>query len=184
MTSHSKSQFGSKDLILGIDPGFSGALAFYDFHNQSLVAVHDMPCQESVEKKLLSVSKSRTTIDVAKLSALVHLYHHRVALAVIESVNASPGAGVTSMFRFGEGFGILQGVCGALAIRMAFPHPSVWKGTMKVTSDKVSSLVLARESVPLNQAAVWFSRVKDHGRAEAFLLALFGARGLTSDSLN
>ncbi len=89
-----------------------------------------------------------------------------------------PGQGVSSTFRFGEGYGVLQGIMATHSnIRVILPRPSVWKMSMGVTADKGSSLRLARQLFPAFETK-YFSRIKDDGRAEALLLALFGLRSL------
>jgi hypothetical protein len=159
-------------LILGIDPGFTGALALYDSATSHLVAAIDMPL---AHQSLLN-GPQRPTIDASMILCLIRPYQSEIVLAVLEKVSAMPGQGVSSMFRFGEGFGVIQGIIHALNIRLLMPPPAVWKSQMKVTADKKSSLAKVRKEFP-EQAHI-FARQKDNGRAEALLLAMFGARSL------
>lgn len=172
----------SKDLVLGIDPGFTGALALYSYMERQLFTLIDMPL---TDPSILKIGRDhRHNVDSSKLAAWVQLYSPRIALASIERVHAAPEQGVTSTFRFGEGFGILQGIMAAFQIRTIYPHPSVWKIAQGVTSDKETSLIAARAHSTIQQSSQYFSRKKDHGRAEAFLLARFGADQLRIELLN
>ncbi len=171
-----------RDLVLGIDPGFTGGLVFYSFHTNHIVQVLDMPL---VPPDTLKIgSDHRHALDSASLAGHIAHFTPRLALAVIERVHAAPKQGVSSTFRFGEGFGILQGIMAAYQIRTIYPHPSVWKIAQGVTSDKKTSLSAALAFAEPPSWRTNFSRVKDHGRAEAFLLARFGAAQLKAELLN
>lgn len=147
--------------ILGIDPGLSGAIAFYFTDAPSRVAVEDMP----VAGKMVSAPI---------LSDLIRRYGP--AIAVVESVGSRPGQGVSSTFRFGTAYGIAQGVIGALQIPIEFVAPQRWKKHFRLSGDKDLSRSKAQQLFPA--CATSFSRVKDHGRAEAALIAKYGAETL------
>jgi crossover junction endodeoxyribonuclease RuvC len=85
-----------------------------------------------------------------------------------------PKQGVSSSFNFGVAYGIVRGVIGALPLPMLFVTPNEWKREFRLGSDKSQSRVLAGRMYPNN--AHTFSRVRDDGRAEAVLIATFGAR--------
>src|SRR4051812_37247890 len=85
-----------RDLVLGIDPGFTGALALIRVPSLELVAVTDMPCL----KPSVFSRKPRPDIDAAKLARWVAQYAHKIELVCIEKVSAAPEQGVVSMFRF------------------------------------------------------------------------------------
>ncbi len=147
--------------ILGLDPGISGALAFYFTEAPDRIAVEDM----AVAGKMVSAPLLAASIQ-----------KHGPAIAVIESVGARPGQGVSSMFRFGTAYGIAQGVIGALQIPVEFVSPQRWKKHFHLTGDKELSRAKAQQLFPA--CAVSFNRVKDHGRAEAALIAKYGAETL------
>ena len=46
---------------------------------------------------------------------------------IIEQVSAMPGQGVTSMFNFGQSFGVIKGICSAMQLSMHFVRPAKWK---------------------------------------------------------
>lgn len=153
-------------LVVGIDPGLTGAVAFYDTEKKELQSVHDMPT---------------TPVELAKL-VTVQLLLYGIRYAVVEEVSAMSytdkegkkrGQGAVASFTFGEGFGVIQGVLGALDIPIVFTRPSVWKTLLSLDSDKNKSRVLAIQK--FRSHAELFKRKKDDGRAEAALLALFGA---------
>jgi len=152
-------------LILGIDPGVAGALALWDTRLNELI-VRDMP---TVQVK--NPSKRRHIFDV-ELARVIASWHPNEAY--IEAVHAMPGQGVTSMFTFGLGFGIVRGILAALQIRYHLVTPNEWKRHFRLGSDKQQARLMAARMFPLDSQL--FSRVKDDGRAEAALLALFGDR--------
>ncbi len=149
--------------VLGIDPGFTGALAIYDSANNR-VTVMDMP-----------VIKSKTGRTELNMNALFNLMRPPVSgdiRAVIEQVSAMPGQGVTSTFRFGQGYGAIQMALAAHKLPVAYVTPAVWKRHYGLSRDKGLSRGLAIQRFPEN--ADYFQRVKDDGRAEAALIALYG----------
>ena len=89
-------------------------------------------------------------------------------IAVIEDVGAWPGQGVTSTWTFAYSAGILAGVCAGLGIPTVFYRPANWKRQAGVPADKGAARQMAQRLWPGSRA---FDRVKDHGRAEAALLA-------------
>lgn len=154
-------------LILGIDPGLSGALAIYDADADELLAVYDTPT-------LLGKNGKHVT-DFYNFAAHVKCYLP-LTRAVIEDVSAMPGQGVTSMFNFGKSFGIAVGILGAYAVPTSFVKPGVWKMSLGLSRDKDDSRTLATKIFP--HSSKLFLRKKDDGRAEAALLAHFGKRFL------
>ena len=99
-------------------------------------------------------------------------------LVVIEEVGAMPKQGVASTFRFGFGCGVIRGVVQALELPIVLVTPAKWKREMHLDSDGEKSRALAIRMFPA--AAPLLQRVKDHGRAEALLLAAFQANRLTA----
>lgn len=170
-------------LILGADPGFTGAIAFLDPGTMDL-QVHDMP--------VVAETKGKVSINLMGLGMLLapSSQHNKPGgysrlMAVIEKVHAMPKQGGSSTFRFGEGYGALQMACAGHGYEMRYVTPNVWKKHFglifpKDTPGKLigdASRGLAIQRFPQN--AQEFSRVKDHGRAEAALIALYGAEVLS-----
>jgi crossover junction endodeoxyribonuclease RuvC len=147
-------------VLLGIDPGASGAVACFD--GGQLVRVVDMPT--------VTDGKGKRRVDAAACGALVRdLGADAVELAVIERVGAMPGQGVSSMFAFGVAYGTMLGVLGGLQVPVELVTPVQWKREMHVGRDNARQ----RASQLLPAGAVWWPRVKDEGRAEASLIGLW-----------
>lgn len=164
-----------RNLILGIDPGFSGALAFYDFKNARLVRVESMPL---LLGGVFSASPDgRAEIDVPTLARLLASCAPQTQLAVIEKVDSSPQMGVVSSFRFGQTFGILQGAAAGVGLPVKYAYPAAWKSGMGLTKNKNESLKLACSLFP-EWAATFRKDAKSADLAEAALLAKFGERFL------
>jgi crossover junction endodeoxyribonuclease RuvC len=153
----------NKKLILGIDPGLSGALALYNPLIDEMVMVWDMPTFDIKGKK---------QIDAVTLAMQIEMHVHDIQMAMVEKVGAMPGQGVTSMFSFGKACGIVQGILAAYMIPVNFISPAVWKSSLGLSQDKDESRQRVINKFPSH--ANFFSRKKDDGRAEALLIAMFG----------
>lgn len=143
--------------ILGIDPGASGAIAFYFPCRPKLIAVEDVPTAAG-------------EIDCATLARRIAVMQPHVA--IIEQVGAMPKQGVSSTFKFGTAYGSVRGVVTALNVPMHLISPQRWKKHFRLSADKEEARALALRLWP---GSVHFSRKKDHGRAEAALIARYGA---------
>lgn len=144
--------------ILGLDPGVSGALAFYFPSDPGKVAAHDVPTVAG-------------GIDGATLARYIRTMGP--TLAVVELVGAMPGQGLASTFKFGVAFGVALGVIADQEIPLHLVTPGKWKRHFRLGADKEASRALALRMFPATSQH--FARKKDHGRAEAALLARYGA---------
>ena len=91
---------------------------------------------------------------------------------VIEQVSAMPGQGVTSMFNFGQTFGILKGICSAMQLSMYFVRPAKWKKYFNlINSEKDASRTRVIEIFPYISSQL--SKKKDSNKADAILIASF-----------
>lgn len=152
--------------IIGVDPGASGAIAIIE-SNGKLVHVFDMP---SVE--IITGGKAKKRVSPEMLAAELRLYADQGAVAYVEQVGAMPGQGVSSMFAFGQAFGIVLGVMAGLAIPTQTVTPGKWKKDMKLNGGKDASRAKAAQVWPASAGE--FKRVKDDGKAEAALIACWG----------
>ena len=109
-------------LIIGIDPGISGSICF--FENGRIIEVIEMPTMIDGKKNKKQVNGAQIYNEILKRISSKSNNDIRV---VIEQVSAMPGQGVTSMFNFGQSFGILKGVCSAMQLPMYFVRPAKWK---------------------------------------------------------
>lgn len=144
--------------VLGLDPGQSGAIALYDTAHPAAITVADMPVVGGA-------------VDAVELSRIIR--ECAPDLVVVEAVHSMPKQGVASSFKFGTSYGIALGVVGALHLTHRLVAPTVWKKHFRLSSDKEQSRALAIRTWP--ECGKSFSRKKDADRAEASLLARFGA---------
>ena len=154
-------------LVIGIDPGISGSICF--FENGKILDVLEMPTMIDGKKKKRQVNGSQIYNEISKRITTIEKQSIRV---VIEQVSAMPGQGVTSMFNFGQSFGILKGICSAMQLSMYFIRPTKWKKYFGlINSEKDASRTKAIEMFPYFSSQL--SKKKDSNKAEAILIASF-----------
>ena len=154
-------------LIIGIDPGISGSICF--FKDGKILDVVDMPTMAEGKKNKRQVNGSQIYNEISKRITKIEKQYIRV---VIEQVSAMPGQGVTSMFNFGQSFGILKGICSAMKLPMYFVRPAKWKKYFGlINSEKDASRTRAIEMFPYFSSQL--SRKKDSNKADAILIASF-----------
>ena len=154
-------------LIIGIDPGISGSICFLE--DGKIIDVIEMPTMAEGKKNKRQVNGSQIYNEISKRISNDSYQDIRV---IIEQVSAMPGQGVTSMFNFGQSFGILKGICSAMQLPMYFVRPAKWKkyfGLIK--SEKDASRTKAIEAFPYFSSEL--SRKKDSNKADAILIASF-----------
>ena len=154
-------------LIIGIDPGISGSICF--FENGKITEVLEMPTMTDGKKNKRQVNGAQIYNEILKRINKNDKQNVRV---IIEQVSAMPGQGVTSMFNFGQSFGILKGICSAMQLPMYFVRPAKWKkyfGLIK--SEKDASRTKAIEMFPYFSSQL--SKKKDSNKADAILIASF-----------
>ena len=154
-------------LIIGIDPGISGSICFLD--NGTILDVIEMPIMTDGKKNKKQVNGSQVYNEVTKR---IKQFEKNQIRVVIEHVSAMPGQGVTSMFNFGQSFGILKGICTAMQLPMYFVRPTKWKKYFNLlNSEKDASRTRAIEIFPYFSSQL--SRKKDSNKADAILIASF-----------
>ena len=154
-------------LIIGIDPGISGSICFLD--NGKILDVIEMPIMTDGKKNKKQVNGSQVYNEITKR---IKQFEKNQIRVVIEHVSAMPGQGVTSMFNFGQSFGILKGVCTAMQLPMYFVRPAKWKKYFNLlNSEKDASRTRAIEIFPYFSSQL--SRKKDSNKADAILIASF-----------
>jgi len=151
-------------LIIGIDPGLSGALAILGPAGE-LERLEDLP--------VIRDGRLAWVDGGALQSLLLDTLNGRPVRAIVERVSAMPRQGVASAFNFGVGFGSVLGVLQALHIGIELVTPAVWKRALHLSADKAASLHKARLLYPSAELHL----VKHDGRAEALLLAHYGLSG-------
>ena len=154
-------------LIIGIDPGLSGSICF--FENGKIIDVIEMPTMIEGKKSKKQVNGAQIYNEISQRIEKIPKQNVRV---VIEQVSAMPGQGVTSMFNFGQSFGILKGMCSAMQLPMYFVRPTKWKKYFGlINSEKDASRTKAIEIFPYFSSQL--SKKKDSNKADAILIASF-----------
>ena len=154
-------------LIIGIDPGISGSICF--FEDGKILDVVEMPTMTEGKKNKKQVNGAQIYNEITKRVNKAEKVNVRV---IIEQVSAMPGQGVTSMFNFGQSFGILKGICSAMQLPMFFVRPAKWKKHFNlINSEKDASRTRAIEIFPYFSPQL--SRKKDSNKADAILIASF-----------
>ena len=154
-------------LIIGIDPGISGAICF--FENDEVKEIIYMPSMADGKKNKRQINGQQIFNEISSRIKNIPKKEIRV---VIEQVSAMPGQGVTSMFNFGQSFGVLKGICSAMQLSMHFVRPAKWKkyyGLIKTEKDASRTKVI--EIFPYISSQL--SRKKDSNKADAILIASF-----------
>ena len=154
-------------LIIGIDPGISGSICF--FEDGKILDVIEMPTMTEGKKNKRQVNGAQIFNEILRKLEETDKQNVRV---IIEQVSAMPGQGVTSMFNFGQSFGILKGICSAMQLPMYFVRPAKWKKYFNlINSEKDASRTRAIEIFPYFSSQL--SKKKDINKADAILIASF-----------
>lgn len=177
-------------VYVGIDPGISGAICVYDYDTRA-IKFYDTPTVQIKSGKTLKnqMDPHAASLLLQQLAGEKMMGLDR-CLVTIEKVAPMPSfnrntdgvveerrtMGVTSSFNFGMGFGMWIGICAALQLPYELVHPATWKSKLMagMAKGKDASRVKAMQLFP--QIAKDLSRKKDHGRADALLLAVYGVK--------
>lgn len=125
--------------ICGIDPGINGGLAFID---ETGYIIHLTSIPTISEKK-------RKRIDIFSLKKL--LLEYKPSIVVLEEVHAFPKQGTVSMFRFGEAFGLIIGLCYGLDIKVITISCRQWQKCFGLSGDKKGVVWKAQLENPKHQ---------------------------------
>ena len=154
-------------IIIGIDPGISGAICF--FEDGKITDIVEMPNMAEGKKNKRQVNGAQIYNEI---SSRIKNFNKEDIKVVIEQVSAMPGQGVTSMFNFGQSFGVLKGICSAMQLSTYFIRPAKWKKYFNlINSEKDASRTKAIQIFPYISSKL--SKKKDANKADAILLASF-----------
>ena len=154
-------------LIIGIDPGISGAICF--FERGEVKEVIDMPIMAEGKKNKRQINGPQIFNEIEK--RIKNLEKKNICV-VVEQVSAMPGQGVTSMFNFGQSFGAIKGICSAMQLPIYFVRPAKWKKYFNlIKTNKDASRTKAIEIFPYISEKL--SKKKDSNKADAILIASF-----------
>ena len=152
-------------IILGIDPGVSGAISVLE--DKKVIDVFEMPT-------MIDGKKNKKQVNGSQVSNIIKdkMKNEKELIVVVEHVNAMPGQGVTSMFNFGQSFGVIKGICSALSLPIYFVRPTKWKKYFNlIKTNKDASRTKAIEAYP--EISSKLSRKKDSNKADAILIARY-----------
>ena len=154
-------------IIIGIDPGISGSICF--FEDGKVTDIVEMPNMADGKKNKRQVNGAQIYNEI---SSRIKNFNKEDIKVVIEQVSAMPGQGVTSMFNFGQSFGVLKGICSAMQLSTYFIRPVKWKKYFNlINSEKDASRTKAIQIFPYISSEL--SKKKDANKADAILLASF-----------
>jgi len=152
-------------IIFGIDPGVSGAICILE--NKKVIEVFEMPT-------MIDGKKNKKQVNGSQVANIIKdkLHSNKEIVVVVEHVNAMPGQGVTSMFNFGQSFGVIKGICSALSVPIYFVRPMKWKKYFNlIKTNKDASRTKVIEAYP--EISSKLSRKKDSNKADAILIARY-----------
>ena len=168
---------------VGIDPGNTGAIACLEIWawNWYPTPPSNLVFRASVYMLDVPVMRGKSGgegIDFGKLTTKMTKDFFTDPLTrgviLIEKPSTRPGQGVASSGKFMFGSGFLYGFwMREYPGRTFLIRPQEWKKALGLSSDKEKSLEMARRLFP-DLAKTTFGRKKDHGRAEAALIAWYG----------
>ena len=154
-------------IIVGIDPGIAGAFCFFSSGN--VIDVIDMPTMAEGKKNKKQVNGRQIYNEIMLIK---NNFKSEKMSVIVEQVSAMPGQGVTSMFNFGQSFGVIKGICSAMQLPMYFVRPAKWKKYFNlIKTEKEASRTKAIEIFP--QISSKLSKKKDNNKADAILIASF-----------
>ena len=152
-------------IIIGIDPGITGAICILE--NRKVVEVYETPT-------MIDGKKNKRQVNGAQVTNIIRerLNENKEVVVVVEQVNAMPGQGVTSMFNFGQSFGVIKGICSALSLPIYFVRPTKWKKHFNlIKTNKDASRTKVIQTYP--EISSKLSRKKDSNKADAILIARY-----------
>lgn len=153
-------------MIVGIDPGASGAIAWLDDFGR-LIEVRDLP---------VAKVNGRTVLVPSALAAMLREQGREPIHAYVETMASRPNDGRVGSMALGRNFGMIEGVLAGVGVPLTPVGPRKWKRVLNVPADKSASRARAAQLWP--GLAGTFARVKDDGRAEAALIGLYGANAM------
>lgn len=152
-------------IVFGIDPGVSGALSVYE--DKKLKEVIDMPTMSAGKQNKKQINAAQLSLEIKN-----RINGSTEIAVVVEQVSAMPGQGVTSMFNFGQSFGVIKGICSALTLPIYFIRPVKWKKHFNlIGSSKDASRTKATELFP--NFSDHISKKKDLNKADAILIGRY-----------
>lgn len=162
--------------VLGIDPGLSGGISIID-EQLNVIACHSMPVKMGKDGKY--------HVDPCGVRDIIAAY--TIDLAIIEKVGSMPKQGVTSMFNFGDGYGIVRGIAEIFADQTIYTRPQEWQGFQYLTG--LSKDQIGEVAFEVFQAEEMYNGVYSKGKrkgekrlldgiSDSLMIAKYGIRFL------
>jgi hypothetical protein len=149
--------------VVGIDPGITGSVAF----------ASDMGCM-AYPMPVCPVNEKTNEVDVWALSALLDDVTGD-DLVVVEEVGTNPSFGAQRAFNFGKTFGQILSVVRLKRLPLLLVKPKLWKDAMLKGTDRSKDAAVAKVNGLYPSLRLL---KKDHDKAEAILMALYGRQTL------
>jgi crossover junction endodeoxyribonuclease RuvC len=152
--------------LVAIDPGLKGAIAVL---SDGGISVHRMPI-------------AGKDLDLPTIAAIIKAASPE--WIILEKVGAMPGQGVASTFKFGKGYGMIQGIAAAMEVALELTTPQRWKKVVLhgTTKDKAAAIAFCRRAFPTIPLVPKGCRVPHDGIADALCLLEYGRRTLTQEA--
>lgn len=142
-----------KDLvIIAVDPGYSnGGIAW--IKDNKAVAIKMPDTEEGIKEALGKISD---------------MYPFDRCIAIVEQVHASPQAGASSGFKFGEHYGLVKTYCECIFQQLDLITPQKWQAALncRTSGNKNVSKARAQDLFPDMKITL--------ATADALLLAYYG----------
>ncbi len=157
-------------LTIGVDPGINGAISF--LKDGIVIDVVEMPTMADGKKNKKQLNGRQIYNEI---KSKLETFNKESVKVVIEQVSAMPGQGVTSMFNFGQSYGVIKGICSAMELPIYYIRPAKWKKYFGlINSNKDASRTKVIEIFP--KVSSELSRKKDTNKADAILIAYYFER--------
>lgn len=149
---------------IGIDPGYTGAIAIIT--NSNPYFVYDMP--------VIKIG-TKTELDMVGIKSLLEGYKNHETSIYLEKAQAMPGQGISSTANYIKGYGQIIGLLFGMGISFSLVHPVTWKNKMMrdMPKEKNSSVIRCQQIYP-RFSEQFLKLKKHHGRADAILIAVYG----------
>jgi len=160
-----------QEVVIGIDPGASGAITVLNAVTHEVVEIIDMPNYRIDSKGSAAHGKLRVSPNCLAL----RLKKYRGSRCCIEKVGSRPGNALGATFAFGQAFGVVLGVCAALDMYIHTVRPQDWIkhfGEEIVDGNDKKCHRLAAQA-RFGKVGEMFKRLRDDGRADSALIALY-----------
>lgn len=151
-------------IYIGIDPGLTGGISAIDTNGKCIFA-KSTPCI-----KIIKNNKEKLDYDIIKMSDYIKQFLDKDVTVCQELTHAMPGNGGVSMYNFGRGGGIWEGISGALSVKHIFCTPQKWKLMYPVLAQEKLTKE-ERYGMTYSQISSWKRKKKSDSKKKSIELA-------------